>query len=221
MPQRCPLVCFGLPTLVSAIPGGLLFPQSPPKRIPAKLPAPESFPTEPPSRGSTCATPTFAHWLGLVGCDPPDVVRTVVRRRQFFVGALQAVSATTTHLLSASSLRPPHVDKPSTSWFHHGHPPVAPRPPLHWHAPDPPDWTAPLFLTNCSANPAGAPELPICHSFFSLSPSLLVIQPQVAQYRIFWTCLVFHHLDISCHSPFQAVSTAPGQACTPTAMPAN
>lgn len=133
----------------------------------------------------TCATPTLAHWLGLVGCDPPDVVRTVVRRRQFFVGTLQAVSATTTHSLSASSLRPPHVDKPSTSWFHHGHPPVAPRPPLHWPAPDPPDWTAPLFLTNCSANPAGAPELPIRHSFFSLSPSLLVIQPQVAQYRIF------------------------------------
>lgn len=104
----------------------------------------------------TCATPTLAHWLGLVGCDPPDVVRTVVRRRQFFVGALQAVSATTTHLLSASSLRPPHVDKSSTFWFHHGHPSVAPRPPLHWPAPDPPDWTAPLFL-------------PIRHSFFSLS----------------------------------------------------
>lgn len=162
-----------------------------PQKILAKLPAPYP-PRHRPSRdprlylrdadAGSLARPGRVRPAGCRphrGTPPPS----------FPFGALQAVSATTTHSLSASSLRPSHVGKPSTSWFHHGHPPVAPRPPLHWPAPDPPDWTAPLFLTNCSARCKSRWRSRVAHPsfFFSHSPpSLPVIQPQVAQYRFFF-----------------------------------
>jgi hypothetical protein len=173
LPRRLPIGLLGLPTLASAIPGGLLFPQSPPRR---SLP---NSPLHAPSvalRGSS--PPVTRPRLTLRDADTgslarPGRVRPAECRPHrgsplpffyffFYIGALRAV---------------PFIDPPSGS----GRPMSSRRhpgfiTPLRRSSrapalacPRPSDWTAPLFLTNRRSSvriPLALPSRPSIVLFF-------------------------------------------------------